>query len=144
MPSAELSGLSFEIDPRGPQKASFPDEGQVTWQWIVKPTESGSQLPLQLTIRGFPDGFQDFARGPNPITVEIAVSAEQRSVTERVADVWWGFFDSRLWTGIAGILALLAFLGVRGREPRRDEEPPAPSASFPRPQGRPPPPPPRP
>ena len=126
---AELTGLDFDIEPSGPQQASFLSADQVSWSWIVEPQESGSGLPLQLTVRGFVEGAsdvggsQELARGPEPIIVAISVDAQPRSFTERVADMWWGFWDSRLWTGIAGVLALLAFFGVRGREPNRREKP---------------------
>ncbi len=136
---AELTGLDFDITPSGPQKASFLSGDHVTWIWTVQPRQSGSGLPLQLTVRGFVEGVsdvagaQELARGPDPIIVAISVEAEPRSFTERAADVWWGFWDSRLWTGIAGVLALLAFFGVRVREPSRREKKPLPPRPLPPP-----------
>ena len=128
---AELIGLNFDIAPSGPQKKSFLRGDHVTWSWDVRPKQSGSRLSLTLTVRGFVEGVsdragaQELALGPDPIIVAISVQSEPRSITERAADVWWGFWDSRLWTGIAGVLALLAFFGVRVREPiRRDRLPP--------------------
>ena len=126
---AELTGVDFDIEPRGPQERSFVSGDELRWTWTVRPNRSGSGLLLELTVRGFVRGVSDvagareLARGPDPITVSISVVSEPRSFTERAADVWWGFWESPLWTGIAGILAVLAFFGVRGREPRRSESP---------------------
>jgi hypothetical protein len=120
---AELTGVDFEIQPSGPQATSFEGD-TVEWSWNVKPERSGSDLSLLLTVRGFVDGADRGngeaarVRGPAPILVDISVEAESKSVTERVADVWFGFWSSTVWTAIAGVLSVLALFGVRGRDPR--------------------------
>ncbi len=127
---AELTGVDFEIEPSGPQQGSFLNEATVRWSWTVKPERTGSDLPLQLTIRGFVGGVDvgsaaaRLVRGPDPIIVDISVESESRSATERLADFWFGFWSSTVWTAIAGVLSVLAFFGIRGRATDRGESRP--------------------
>jgi hypothetical protein len=101
---------------------------------------------LVLTVRGFVEGVDaggaaGVVRGPDPIVVAISVESESKSATERVSDIWFGFWSSTVWTAIAGVLSVLAFFGIRGRLPASNDgaakSPPLPPP--PPPEGLPPP-----
>jgi hypothetical protein len=57
--SAELSGRDFEVSPAGRQERTVSPPEQVSWNWQVRPTETGSARPLKLRLYAHlqgPDG----------------------------------------------------------------------------------------
>jgi hypothetical protein len=98
--SAELSGRDFEIAPSGRQERTVVIPQPVTWNWQVKPTESGGNKTLKLQL---------FAHieGPNGTMPPLLVKTLDTNIDVEVRTWDWVLAQVRDLSPIYAVLAVM-------------------------------------
>jgi hypothetical protein len=118
---AELSGATFDVQPKGRVKKELSVLGPTRWDWGVRPTAAGKR-PLQLTL------YVILKDSDGKKIGEDHPVAERRTIIVNVTWAEWASNAAKLIDPIHALLASLAasaagFLGwlglrKRGRRPR--------------------------
>ncbi|MDA1100422.1 MAG: hypothetical protein O2967_15705 [Proteobacteria bacterium] len=86
--SAELHGINFRVEPKGPQKRLVTKVAPVRWDWAVTPLVAGRDMALTLDVNIH---FQEQGKVSLPVTV--------RAYRDRI------FVDVAAWDRIKDIMA---------------------------------------